>query len=103
MYKCSCCLVLFPTSTTLLVSVQAIALCGPLRSAVLYQPFFWEVGGSNAKNFASRLSKNPNLIVKLTNFWFEFLNKVRIFMIGKAQIFRKCKKPDIETLISYTL
>jgi hypothetical protein len=24
-------------------------------------------------------------------------------MIGKAQIFRKCKKPDIEIFISYTL
>jgi hypothetical protein len=41
--------------------------------------------------------------LKLINFWFEFFNKVGIFMIGKDQIFRKCKKPDIEIFISYTL
>ena len=35
--------------------------------------------------------------------WFEFFRKVSIFMIGKVQIFRKCKKLDIEISISYTL
>ena len=55
------------------------------------------------QSFASRWSQNRTLIVKLTNFWFEFCNKVGIFMIRKDQIFRKCKKPEIEIFISYTL
>jgi hypothetical protein len=33
----------------------------------------------------------------------KFFNKVGIFMIGKDQIFRKCKKTDIEIFIAYTL
>ena len=55
------------------------------------------------QSFASRWSQNRTLIVKLTNFWFKFCNKVDIFMIRKDQIFRKRKKPDIEIFISYTL
>ena len=55
------------------------------------------------QSFASRWSQNRTLSAKLTNFWFEFCNKVGIFMIRKNQIFRKRKKPDIEIFISYTL
>ena len=53
------------------------------------------------QSFANRWSQNRTLIAKLTNFRFEFSNKNGIFMIRKDQIFRKCKKPDIENFISY--
>ena len=73
------------------------------RKIALCHTAYVLTGRWNAKNFASLWSQNLTLIVKLTNFWFEFFNKVGIFMIGKDQIYRKCKKPDIEIFIAYTL
>ena len=71
-----------------------------LRRVTLHTSQGWN---SRYQSFASRWSQNRTLIVKSTDFCFEFFNKVGVFMIGKAQIFRKCKKPDIEIFISYTL